>query len=560
MNDSWQDSVVLITSSDPDNNSFGTGFIIAVDKQSTSFLTCAHVVRDVGGPEKIVLVIDEIKERAIAAYQDEHADLAVLRIAKQLNKRPLPLYISGAKGKPFRLAGFQLEEKRHTIRPLAGILGEQIGMHLLTGTLDEQAAGLVKAWDLEITDKYLLQPGYSGSPVVDAYKRVIGVVRARKGGGKVGEAISIKALKQVWPTMPPDLLRYTVGSQVRSSLGKIFSRPSPPRQNNAAAWANPATSASSLPSGSSSQLRHQEQVSVTLPSQDPAVDEALVNLFSNAPLSSPSTAKQRSTTLVAAPRRFPRKRVFVSVIAACLVIASGLLFYAGGGASIISPNIPATTTANASIAQATATANAVVAQLTATADAVTAVAQQVGDPYGGSLQIIDPMDQYGSAFGWETDGLCNFQSNGYHVTGPCDAHKGQDIIPPQFALEVTLTTSQSCGVIALTFDNNNNSIWIGVCQNGDYIVLGDANSSQNGSAASMNTGTDQSNVIAIVATQGSITLYINNTNIVNIPDNATESGNLTFWGTDSAVALLSSSYTSNDDREVVYSNAYLWTF
>jgi hypothetical protein len=62
----------------------------------------------------------------------------------------------------------------------------------------------IKAWDLEITDKFPLQPGYSGSPVVDEYGKVIGVVNTRLGDGKTGVAISIEALEQIWLNRPSD--------------------------------------------------------------------------------------------------------------------------------------------------------------------------------------------------------------------------------------------------------------------------------------------------------------------------------------------------------------------
>ena len=49
---SW-DACILITSRNPDNRRFGTGFIIYHSGQKSYVVTCAHVISDVGGEELI---------------------------------------------------------------------------------------------------------------------------------------------------------------------------------------------------------------------------------------------------------------------------------------------------------------------------------------------------------------------------------------------------------------------------------------------------------------------------------------------------------------------------
>lgn len=198
MNDSWQDSVVSITSSAGDNNSFGTGFVIHQDGQATYLLTCAHVVQDVGSE---VIEINGIQAKVMASGSEESIDLAVLRVEGLPIKPSLPLSPTGDEGNPFSTAGFQKYGERLLIRELDGTLGKQGGLEM-RGQADR-----IKAWDLKITDDYQLQPGYSGSPVVDKYRHVIGVVQARQGEGKKGLAISIDALKKIWQGMPPDLFK-----------------------------------------------------------------------------------------------------------------------------------------------------------------------------------------------------------------------------------------------------------------------------------------------------------------------------------------------------------------
>ena len=206
MGSPWQTSVVLITSSDPDESSFGTGFVIDKDEQTTYLLTCTHVVRDAGGPVKIEVY--GTQARVIASDAEEGADLAVLCVEGLPDIPPLPLCATSEKGKSFSTAGFQLDGKRFVIRELHGKLGEQVGVQM-RGQADR-----LRAWDLEITDIYLLQPGYSGSPAVDEYGNVIGVVNTRRGEGKTGVAISIEALRKVWPEMPRDLFAHRVGPPI----------------------------------------------------------------------------------------------------------------------------------------------------------------------------------------------------------------------------------------------------------------------------------------------------------------------------------------------------------
>jgi len=194
-----QASVVLIASSDPNISRFGTGFVIHQEGQATYLLTCAHVVEDVGGAETID--IGGLKGTVVALGNADALDLAVLRIEGQLDKSPLGLRVSGAKDSAFSTAGFQLFGKHYLIRPLQGRLGEPVGLAI------RGQAGYIKAWDLKIEDDYQLQPGYSGSPVVDEISgEVLGIVSHRQGQGERGLAISIEALPNIWPDMPVHLL------------------------------------------------------------------------------------------------------------------------------------------------------------------------------------------------------------------------------------------------------------------------------------------------------------------------------------------------------------------
>ncbi len=191
-------SAVLITSSVPDNNYFGTGFVIHQDEDGTYLLTCAHVVQDVGGPDEVVAGGN--KASIVASGAEDGTDLAVLRTEGLRDKLPLPLNSKASRGQRFKTAGFQQYGwSTYLIRPLDGVLGHQV-------EIGRSQSSLAKAWDLKITDEYQLQPGYSGSPVVDEEGYVIAVVSTRQSEGTKGLAISVAALTKVWHDAPPNII------------------------------------------------------------------------------------------------------------------------------------------------------------------------------------------------------------------------------------------------------------------------------------------------------------------------------------------------------------------
>ncbi len=189
MKQNLQDSIVLITSSKPDNSRFGTGFVVHQDELGTYIVTCAHVINDVGGYENVKVDNDAAKIQSLGC--EESIDMAVLRVEKQLNKPSLRPSYSAESHSSFITVGFQLYGKRKLSRKLQGELGELV-------RLTHSGKERIKAWDLKITGDNGLQPGYSGSPVIDeANGCVLGVVSDSQGGGEKGLAIAIENLNQI---------------------------------------------------------------------------------------------------------------------------------------------------------------------------------------------------------------------------------------------------------------------------------------------------------------------------------------------------------------------------
>lgn len=216
MSSDWHDSVILINSNDPNISRFGTGFIIHQDEQFTYVLTCAHVVREVGGLNKVST--KGIPAMVVASGEDDNIDLSVLRFEGLLDKLPLALCPIGEEGHSFITAGFQFFDQDYLIRPLHGKLGKQVGLE------SKKRKERIDAWDLQIVDDYRLQPGYSGSPVVDEESGyALGIVSHRHGEGERGLAISVESLKSIWPEMPTNLLRVETYRDVKTRTDRVGS-------------------------------------------------------------------------------------------------------------------------------------------------------------------------------------------------------------------------------------------------------------------------------------------------------------------------------------------------
>lgn len=199
MGSDLKESVVLITSSDPANNRFGTGFVIHRDGYSAYLLTCAHVVKAVGGPEAIKAAGHAAT--VLSSDTEDGFDLAVLRVEQPLEQyKKFNLSVSGKPGNSFITAGFYRLDKQILVQELGGVLDEAIGVV-------SPKLGNAPAWHVKIQEEeYFLQLGYSGSPVVDkTSEKVLGVINIRKEKGKKGLAISIEAVKKIWTDMPSSL-------------------------------------------------------------------------------------------------------------------------------------------------------------------------------------------------------------------------------------------------------------------------------------------------------------------------------------------------------------------
>ena len=207
-------SVVQIQSKDPKKTGFGSGFIFFENEEGAYILTCAHVVRDVGGIEQVK--VEDLPATVVYQSQNGYADdLAVLKVEGLRNLPNLPLgnfrrELSSRKFlTKFRIHGYSEFDSRNRIYELDNIQGHLGDKKRIKGVSQQL---LVNSWKLHIDPSCVLKPGNSGSPVIDAKSyNVLGIVTHLEGQGqdkgKFGRAVCIDTLEDVWQEIPPELFR-----------------------------------------------------------------------------------------------------------------------------------------------------------------------------------------------------------------------------------------------------------------------------------------------------------------------------------------------------------------
>jgi Pentapeptide repeats (8 copies)/Trypsin-like peptidase domain len=202
----FRKSIVLVAHKDKSNiKDFGTGFVIYHDKQISYVLTCAHVLKDIGNIENVVVGGSPVKE--VILGDTSGCDLAVLIVKDELTKKQaLVLGTVGRKGARIIISGFYTDStKTRKLADINGKLGDG------NGRIENIEGEHIPIWTLRTTNdsENEIQAGYSGSPVVDVDTGyTIGVFINQTFKDK-GEFIKIEALDMIWKTMPLGLIEDT---------------------------------------------------------------------------------------------------------------------------------------------------------------------------------------------------------------------------------------------------------------------------------------------------------------------------------------------------------------
>jgi hypothetical protein len=192
-----QDAICLLTSTDPDNRGFGTGFVFHRDSTGRSFLlTCLHVVQTLeksprGGQREPPGLLADGLVAEVWLRGDAAVDLAVLAV-DGLRAPPLKLGRPIERGRAVEIAGYtEYEPAQQTVvsRPLVGRVRDNNPVKSLKypGRIG------LRSLDIEIDPDLFreLKDGYSGSPVVDPTTgEVVGIMNLKWSEAK-GHAICV---------------------------------------------------------------------------------------------------------------------------------------------------------------------------------------------------------------------------------------------------------------------------------------------------------------------------------------------------------------------------------
>ena len=187
--------------------------------------------------------------------------------------------------------------------------------------------------------------------------------------------------------------------------------------------------------------------------------------------------------------------------------------------------------------------------------------QQNPYPPYGTLALDDPLSDNSHGYNWlDVDGgagSCTFKAGAYHVSALQQGSNHYCIASPNFSdsayqVQMTIVKGDAGGIGFRSDSTKGNGYLFVISQDGKYGLYLYAISSpsllSSGSNAAINTGLNQSNIVAVVANGSTIDLYVNNQKIDSVNDSTYSQGQIGV----SAVEL-------NNPTEVVFSNAKVWT-
>lgn len=257
--------------------------------------------------------------------------------------------------------------------------------------------------------------------------------------------------------------------------------------------------------------------------------------------------------------------LFVSIICVLLIILASFGVYFVQNTGKQNNN-----NANTQALNATGTAGAIAVTTQANNKNATATAINTSPypPPGATLALNDPLSDNNLGYNWNesttSTGSCSFTGGAYQVSSPItpDYHAcaAQNTNFSNFAYEMDLTIiAGNCGAITFRGDiSAKHYYFFRICQNGSYDLLvyegsGYAvqtlvNCDTPCSNPRIHSGLNQPNLLAVVANNNNIDLYVNHQLITRVIGNTYSQGQI-------GVAA----DNDNSPTEVIFSNAKVWT-
>jgi hypothetical protein len=191
-------NIVHIESSNKNNGSFGTGFVIDKCENGIYILTCQHVVDEVKTP-----TVNDKPAEIVAT--SEFLDMAVLHV-KGLDLQPFPLQIEACEENDVHAIAFakftqELVQKKEI---QATLFDDVTEIH----SKENNAFYIVRR--LKAEDDYRFEKGNSGAPLIcEATGKVIAMISHMSSYDNYAYAIEIASLKEIWRDLTQKGSAYT---------------------------------------------------------------------------------------------------------------------------------------------------------------------------------------------------------------------------------------------------------------------------------------------------------------------------------------------------------------
>jgi hypothetical protein len=186
------------------------------------------------------------------------------------------------------------------------------------------------------------------------------------------------------------------------------------------------------------------------------------------------------------------------------------------------------------------------------------------NPYSsgiGTLALNDPLSGNSNGYFWgelsNSAGGCGFSEGAYHVSGSifCTA-SATNFSNFAYQVQMTITYGDAGGIVFRVDETRGTYYLFRIGSDGSYgLDIYDNNNNvstlRSGPSSTINTGLDQSILVAVVANGSNIDLYMNDKKIDNVSDGTYSQGE---------IGVAAVSFGNPTPTVAVFSNAKVWTF
>ncbi len=441
------------------------------------------------------------------------------------------------------------------------------------------------------TPTYMAPEQWNGDPVPATDQYALAIMAYEMLAGRPpfqGPPMRMMYLHTIDPPEPPSTLNPRISQEVDAILLKALEKTPQNRFASISAFAQALQQALQSADGPTlvknpiTPLLHSDSLPATVLQPDASGVERTLPASNPGGLPAARLTPHSTRTEIDARRQgFFTGRVFILFGLVLLVVlcSVGVFLFNGNRQTNnnSNPNVVATTQsrdATSFAAQgtmqanhATATAQAIsTATTTAQGNTTATVVAENPDPYppyNWRLALLDPLKDNSRGYNWtqnnDSGGSCMFSGGALLVTAPTSplyhGCAAQNTNFSNFAFETQITIiAGDCGAIFFRGDFiTGHYYYFRICQDGSYELLfynshgPAAKTPASGSSPAINAGYDQSNTIAAVALDNSISIYVNDRLLANIIDNNYSEGQIGV-------------FADNDTHstEVVFRNAKVW--